>query len=1011
MMSPSSLSLSYPRAAAVLLVGIFFLGVFSYLITPRFESPQVLAPGFTVSTVYPGASPVKIEDVVTKPLEKAFSEIDGVEWIEGYSAHSVSYLGVKCFGTADMSEILEEAHKKVAEAKRSFPKEALKPHIMEFSTKDVPIIIYALSGDFTNRQFTDFSSRMQSRLSLISSVAEVIVEGVEDEEIEVMLSPESLERFKISVFQVAQALKASNIDIPGGSLDIDDSRFLVSAHNVFQRVTDVGECVIAYSGIAPLRLKDVATITQKPAKANYQIRYNRKRAVVLQVRMKGGGDVFKVTSACEKMVRKLKDEFPPDLEVSVVTNQRDSVAAVVETFEGNLFAGSLLVGGIILFHMGFRTSIVVLSAIPLSIFLAIAVMVMCGIEFHKISIFSLVLVLGMMVDAGIVMTENIFRQVKGESKTLSLAISGAASQVAVPLLSSTLTTIAAFVPLLFMGGITGKYIAALPLTVIIALLSSLATAVFFTPLLASIVINTLGVGSVDVRIPFVSDDFLTELHGWYVEKLLGLLNWRITVLFVSALFFGAAIMMIPFLGIEFFPNTDRGQFILEAALPAKSDLKSASTVAAEIEEILSQKSGISSVLAYIGKGVPRFHYNIYRRDSASYAAFLITVSRPSRIREIIDALRRDTSQIPGCKVTFQEVKEGPKAGFPVSCRVLGNDYDQVRDIALKVEEFLQSIPGAVDVERDSFEETPGIHVILDKTKAALLNIDGSRVSRLVRLSTEGFEATTIKEDGGEELPVVLRLFEEGTTTCEDLAKVRIMVDSGRGFVPLEQVARLEIIGEPSVRYRRRRSPTIRVRCRVDGVSASEILEKVKTLSRDLVPPGYTIEFGGENEYRNRSFKRLAKALLFALVLIFMILVTQFKSIMQPIVVLTCLPLSITGAVAGLFVTGYPFGFMAFLGFVALSGIVVNDAILLFDHINSRRAEGWDGRDAIVDACVIRHRAIYLTTITTMAGLLPLALTGGNLWAPLAWVIIFGIAISTFLTLIVIPAGYALVERI
>jgi multidrug efflux pump subunit AcrB len=880
---------------------------------------------------------------------------------------------------------------------------------MEFSTKDVPIIIYALSGDFSNRQFRDFSDRMQARLSLIGSVAEVIVEGVEKDEIQVMFSSELLTRYKLSIQQIMVALRAANIDIPGGSLKLDNSRFLVSAHNIFKTAADVGNCVVSYNGISPVRLKDVSEIRRKPAKSSYAVRYNKERAVVLQVRMKGGGDVFKVTAACTRMVDKLKHEFPPSLQIAVVTNQRDSVANVVGTFESSLFLGSLLVGAIILFHMGFRTSVVVLSAIPLSLFLAIAVMAFAGIEFHKISIFSLVLVLGMMVDAGIVMAENIFRQIDDkDSSSLTSRIANAASQVAVPLFSSTLTTIAAFVPLLFMGGMTGKYISALPLTVIIALFSSLATAVFFTPLLSYWVIDRFGTGVSDVKIPFVSDEFVQNVHDWYVEKLLVLLNWRISVLIISSLFFVVAIWMIPFLGIEFFPDTDGGQFLIDAVLPAKNDLKAASDMAAQIEDILATHDGVKNYLTYIGKGVPRFHYNIYRRDAAAYASFLVTADSPSIMRKVVEGLRKKTSDISGCKITFQEVKEGPNAGFPISCRVLGSDYNKVMDIAIKLEEYLQTITGAVDVERDSFQETPAINIVLDKVKAALLGIDGAEVSRLVRLATEGYEVTTLKEEGGDELPILLRLHEDGALTPDDLLKLKIATPSGES-VPLEQFASFEITGKPSVRHRRRQSPTIKVRCSLDGVTASDVLEQLKKLAKELVPPGYIIEYGGENEYRNRSFRRLAKSLVFALVLIFIILVAQFKSIAQPLVVLTCLPLSITGAVAGLFVTGHPFGFMAFLGFVALSGIVVNDAILLFDHINQKRSEGWAGRDAIVDACVVRHRAIYLTTITTMAGLLPLALGGGNLWAPLAWVIIFGIAISTFLTLIVIPAGYALVE--
>lgn len=1007
----SRFALRHPRAATVVLVGIVLLGVMAYVSTPRFESPAVIAPGFTVTTVLPGAEPEKVEELITKHLEDAFNELDDVEFVEGYSGRSVSYLGCKCFDDTDMRDVLEKVHKKVAEASRLFPPEARRPRVTEFNTFDVPVLIYALAGPYGTRELRDFSERMKARIGLVEQVSEVLVEGVEDDEVSVLADPTALRQLGIPVMQVAAALGGRNMAVPGGALKVGTGNYLVVADNVFRTPRDVAATVVGFNGLTPVTVEDVARVRVGPQALDYRVRFDGSRAAVVSVRMKRGADIFQVTSAVEDIVAGLRREFPPELVVEPVSVQRDGVATVVDTFESNLFMGSLLVGAIILWHLGARSSVVVLSAIPLSLFFALMLMSFVGIEYHKISIFSLVLVLGMMVDNGIVMAENIFRRLEEEDgRSAADIILEAADQVSVPLVSSTLTTVAAFIPLWLMGGMTGRFIQALPQTVVLALGSSLATAIFFTPLLAHWVVAFAGRGRESAAFDGAVADRWAWVHDWYREKLHAMLDRKFIVLGASVALFALSVKLIPLLGLEFFPATDRGQFLVELLLPAKYDLAASDEAARRVEAILADTRGVKNFLVYVGRGVPRFHYNIYRRELASYASMLVSVERGTTTGEIIAGLRKAIERMPGVRVTFQEVKEGPSSGMPVALRVMGDDYDQVIAVAGRLEEQLRSIPGTVDVERDDFEQVPSLRVRLDEVKARLLGVDGAEVARTVRAAIEGLTVTTYRAPDGRELDVSLRLFEPGTMTVERMRELELPARAGAS-VPLQHVAEIELDSHVSIRYRRHSRPAIRVRSRVERVLPSTVIETLRQMPKDFVPRNYVIEYGGDNEGRDKSFRTLGKAMVAALLLIFLILVAQFGSFLQPLVVLFCLPLSIVGAVVGLFMTGYPFGFMAFLGFVALSGIVVNDAILLFDFINALRAGGMDGRDAVVEAGIVRHRAIYLTTITTIVGLLPLAVTGGPLWAPLAWVIVFGIAASTILTLLVIPVGYAFVERL
>jgi multidrug efflux pump subunit AcrB len=648
-------------------------------------------------------------------------------------------------------------------------------------------------------------------------------------------------------------------------------------------------------------------------------------------------------------------------------------------------------------------ALIVVFLIPLSMSFALIMLYHLGYTLNQITLAAMVIVLGMLVDNGIVVVENIQRHIGLGKERLAAALDGS-GEVLGAITSSTLTTVLAFMPLLFMTGDTGQFIRGIPLTMIFALIGSLLVAIFVSPLLSYRFLK--------------SHDQKEAGENRTIRIYLCILRWSLNHKFLTLTLaltaFIGSLVFIPRLGLQFFPKAEKEIFIIEAALPKGTNIETTLELSRRIERLLLAREDIKDVMVHVGENGPRIYYNInfFRIKSPNKAQFFVTIKKgPKKLTtsRVIRELRPLLNRISGARIELKELEQGPPVGAPIAIKIKGDDLKVLKRLALEYKDLLETIPGAVDITDDASETTPQLKIRINSDKARLLGITNATIAQTIRTAIYGTIATSFRQED-EEVDVVVSLGEESRNNIETFSE--IYLKSMQGFkTPFRQVADIDLISDIGAIDRENLTRTVTVRSEVQGKLPESIVNELKVKAESIyISPGYLVEYEGETKERTESFMSLGWAMIAAFMLVYIVLVAQFNSYKQPFTIALSLPFGLVGAVIGLWVTGYPFGFMAFLGVVSLTGIVVNDAIVLIDFINVVRKQGTDLRGAIIEAGKLRFRPVMLTTVSTVGGLLPLAIRGGSLWGPMGNVIIFGLSMATLLTLIIIPVMYEVLER-
>ena len=993
-----ALALRHYRFTIVVILLLVAYGVTGYLSMPRQEDPIVEPRSCSILVIYPGASPEDVEELIVDPIEEKVSEIEEVDLIVSTSRDGAASVMVEFADDADIDETLSDVREKLSEAEEEFPDGILKSEVMRHTTaRVVAMQIAVTSEDYAYPRLKDLAEEIKTALEQIDEVKRVDLEGDQQEEIHVWADADRLSRYGISLLQVIEGLKAENANIPSGKIDIAPRKFNVRVSDPFERVEDIGETIIGAIHGKPIYLNDVADVNRGLKEATYITRFNGRRAIFITVTQKEGTNVLRLGEKVEGALERMREVLPEDLDVAVVFHQPRQVHERLSIFQSNLLMGMVLVGLMVFLFVGLRMSFIVMTAIPLSMVIAFGAMHTSGIALEQISIAALVIALGMLVDNAIVVTENIHRFV-GEGRPQAEAISEGAGQVGWAITSATLTTIAAFIPLMLMTEETGEFIRAIPYTVSFALLASLLVAMTVTPLLSyRLLKRTRREGILVAAIQaFVA-------HG-YTRFLKAALRRRAIVLVITFAILGGSLSLVPRLGIQFFPKAERPQFLIDIRMPEGYTLDATDRMTRRVEEVLSAEPSVLNFATNLGRGNPTIYYNVWRHgEAANYAQILVNLKTDSGLLtapEMIENLRRRFVDETEARIEMREFEQGPPIGAPVAIRVSGGDVHVLRRLAEEIADRLSAIQGAVNVDNDLDAVGMDLQIRINKDKARMLGLPNHRIARTVRAAISGEAATTFREQD-ETVDVVVRL--------RDDALDRIYLPSLSGAqIPLNQVAQIGFTGGYDRITHRDRRRTATIRADLEGRLVDAVLRELREALHDLrLPEGYAIEFGGETEQRDKPFRSLLRALIIAVIAIYGILVFQFNSFSQPFVILVSLPLAFIGAIGALFVTGNHLGFMAFVGGVSLAGVVVNDAIVLIDFTNGLRRGDVPVRDAVVQAGQIRFIPVILTTVTTIGGLLPLTIRGGTLWAPMGWTIIGGLALATGLTLVIVPVLYSL----
>ncbi len=1006
------------------------IGIFNFSSMSRREDPEITIRDALIITPWPGASATMVGELITKTIEDVVLEIPEITTVESKSMTGGSIIQVAAGDDiVETDQVWDDVRAKVASIQNQLPFGAITPFVnSDFG--DVFEIVFALhqipdkasNYKYTQRELEEIAERIEEGIERIDSVARVEFWGNQSERIYVEFDSAQWAKLSLTADQLRKLFQARNIVFPGGELDTKHARYAIKPSGEFTSIEQIGELVVdRIDDELPVQLGHLPVSIERryeePPRSLTRITtptVQQQPALVIGVSMKGGRNVHKMSAAVDEVIAQLRaTSIPPDLALVRINDLPRQVNTRIVGFQFNLIQGVLIVLGLALLTMGWRPALIMATAVPLSMIAAFAVVRYLGVELEQFSIASLIITLGMVVDNALIVTDNALRLIR-QGKDKLVAITAGTQELAVPILASTLTTIAAFLPMLTLKGNVGEYVASLPVVVAATLAVSYVVAMLVTPIMCAWLLKNDKHENREEQFP----------RPW-VKKYNVAIHWCMDrpgkVVTVALIGLMAMLFLLPAIGSQFFPAGTRDQFFIKVWLPEGSPIAATSKVVEDIEKILHEESPIAgtpgedrlaSSVSFIGTGGPRlmltqepdFPYPYY-------AMVLVNTSDAKYTEEYAKSVRERLADYMDARITVDQFMLGPPIKDPVAFRLTGPNQEIVGKQAEKILKIFKQTPGVVRPYSNWGAAANHVELAIDSYAANLAGVTNADIALTTSTLLSGAELTHFRE-GDHLIPVMLRATRENRKSLSDLTN--IFVNGQFGKVPLNSIAEVIPVIEPSVIATRNGLPTVTIGSRVESgllanTVANRLQPKLDTLLDDL-PAGYFLEIDGELEETAKAQSQVIKAIGISIVLMGLILTIQYNSLVKPFIVMATVPLGLIGVLMGLYITGWAIGFMALLGILALGGIVINNAIVLLDFIEHNIANGQDLRQAVAEAGRVRMRPIILTSLTTIGGLLPLSLFGGALWAPMTNGMIFGLLVSTVLTLFVIPSLYVLMAE-
>lgn len=1003
-------SIGQPVLANLTFIILMVVGVAALLDLPRDINPEVSFETALIITPYPGATPEDVEKLVTNPIEDEIRSVRDINRVLSRSEENLSVIVVEFDTGSPIKERVRDLQDQVDKVEE-LPADADDPEVIELDTSGYPMVTFVFSSaTLPERDLKEIVEDIQDEIEDIPGVSSAVPEGVREREIWVNVDRSLLERYGLSLSEIAEAVARHNRDIPAGTVDIGREEALVRTVGEYGSPGEVADTLVrSYGEGHSVRIRDVASVEDTFEKATVEGRHNGRPAVSISVLKEKDADAHTVVRAARKIVEERLGELPTPPEMAVVNDMTILIDQSLGVLWNNALIGLTLVVGTLMLFIGIRNSVLASLGIPFSFLTTFSVMKWAGMSINGVSIFALVLVLGIVVDDAIIVIENVYRYLEKGLPPLEAARH--AGEVAAPVIASVTSTMAAFMPMLLMEGIVGEFLSVIPKVVCISLAASLLEALFILPS------HIADFGRPRRRSPLGDPvfRFLLRIYRRLIVVALGNRAIFITAVLVLSV---VGVMLIPYLGIDMFPDDDIPQFSVRIEAPEGIPLAAMSRILGRIEESALTLPA-EEIKAVFGRtGVIYTEYETIRGTNVGEVIVELVRKdeRGRTIDEIIEDLRQRVRSVPGIRsVEFHKLEGGPPEGAPVAVQVKGRSLEGVGPLIEDIKTILEGIPGTKDIRDDHVPGKKLLTVGVDPERAASYGLSPVLIGLEVRAANDGLEASVFR-DGDEEVDIVVKLEKSDRESAEALRSLRIASPGGR-LVPLENVADISLLPGPARIRHRDFERTVTVTADIDERVNSSV--KVNGALSSRIPslmarhPGFAIELGGEYEKTRESFESLGRAFLVALLVIYTILGIQFQSFLQPLVIMFTVPFAFIGVITGLLVNGHPFSLVSLVAVVALSGIVVNDSLVLVDFINKRRAAGISLYRAIVRSGIVRMRPVIMTSVTTVVGLLPMSLALGGespVWEPLATSIIWGLLFSTFLTLLVIPVAYSLLAE-
>ncbi len=1002
-------------ALIVAVVLIVIWGIFGYRDIPKREYPEVDFPACNIITIWPGASPEKVEQLISEKIEDAAGKAENIEKTVSWSRTGISIVFAyvdtdKLF--LDKQKIWDEVKEEVDRVRDEMPEGIYFGPFVNDRFSEVKSMLISLSSDERSYpELIDYAESLSDELTYLDTVNRSEISG-NTREVIYLVSTERFNEYGVHLLDVMRALSARNITMSGGILSLSGNEMIIEPSGEFNSLSEIGDVVINVSpetGHA-VYLRDLFTIRRGLEDPPDQMAHvNGKRAILVDVELKKGENVIRMGEQVEEMLERAKKTFPSDVNINVVVSQAEVVSEKLSEFSRNLYQGIILVLAVALLSIGIRPAVIMAVAIPLSLLFTFGVLPVMGRDMENMVITGLIVALGMIVDNAVVITENIDRYMQMGYDKVRAAWTGT-GEVAIPMLSATATTIAAFGPLAFIPGTVGEFIVSIPLVVIIALSASYAIAITITPWMCSRILVAREVeqkpekSAINEQLP----GFWGRIGRVYNTVIGVSLKRPKLVIMAALLVFIVSLMLIPRLGMQFFPLAQKDLFLIEVWAPEGTNVDKTREIAAQAEDILKEEKKIKSFVTYTGIGSPRIELGVIQQNlTPNYAMIWVKTHDWHETNDLVPEIREKIRRnVVGARVETKLLETGPPVGAPVSIEIQGEDIDILRGLSEQVQQLIAGQKGVFAIHDDFGTNAYKISGDFDEDEIKRIGLTNQEIALSLMANFSGLHVTNFREDD-KTIPIKLKAADYLIDDFNDLAETRVRSSLTQKEIAIKQVAKITARPYVPVIRHKNGKRTLKVNAFVEeGVLADTILKNIwPDIEKLEIPEGYHLKKAGEFEEREKAFGRISRAFMNAILLMLLVLMINFNSVKKTLIIFSTIPLSLVGSVTGLFVTGYPFGFMAFLGVVALSGIVVNNAIILIDFIDKRIKDGEKPSSAIRNAGRLRMRPIFVTTATTMGGMLPLGLAGGPLFAPMAWVIIFGLAASTVLTLIVVPNLY------
>jgi len=993
------------RTSIALFVIIALGGIMTFINIPKDEDPDFTIRTALVMTQFPGASPQRVEELVTDKLEEKIRELDGLKVVRSQSMTGVSLIEVEFLDAIkEMGPTWQKLRNKVTDAEPSLPSEATKP-VVNDEFGDVFGMVVSLTGDgFTYRELKDAADEVRDQLLKVDGVGKVERWGTQAERVYVEFTNSRMAAAGVSPFALAQIIDRQNTIQPSGSSQVGSERIVIEPTGEFKGVEDIYSLAIRPPGQkSSVRLADVTTITRGFADPpSTMARYNGEPGLFLAISMEDGGNITELGERVRTQLVEIEKNLYHGMNMDVVVFQPDYVNTAISDFMINLLESFVFVVIVILVFAGFRTGLIAGSLVPMAMLGCIGLMPFFDVGIQRISIASLIISLGILVDNGVVVSEAILVRLASGEERLK-AVAGAVSELWMPLLAASLTTIFAFLPIPLAENATGEFCFSLFVVVTLALACSWGLSMSMVPMMCYYVLKP------KIQIP----TYASRMYRWYRNLLLFCLRNRTVFIAGVLVLCVVAIWGFKYVPKMFFPPNERAQFTIDFWQPYGTDITATTERTAQLEKFLLADDEVEGVGVFVGHGGPRWYLPLnLEQQNSNLATFIVNTKSIESVDGIIKRSRHELeTNFPDADYSFKKLMNGPPVGAPLQIRISGPDIKTLYALRDKVVTIVEKEQGIARVWDDWGQWTKKMLVDVDQDKAREAGLSSFDVAVSLQTSMSGLKASNYR-DGDTNIPIILRNDEGFRGRLDKIDSINVYSYENGTSVPLSQVATSKLDWQPSDIRRRDQSRTMTVKADVsDGFFALSILGQVRPQIDALMkeadwPMGYSVEYGGEFEKSVESQEAINANMPLAMGLLILVLIFQFNSFRRPLIILLTLPPMMVGITAGMISTNSPFGFMPMLGMISLLGIIVNNAIMLIDRIEIQRGRGLSLANSIVLSSMERARPIIMTATTTIIGMIPLSLQGGEMWRPMANLIMSGLAFATVLTLILCPVLYS-----